>query len=124
QHPVFQHPPVTIDLGWKFHCNIYTVPPVIPSAPWYTYFPYDPHLMSPTAASHYPNWPQPFPPNVPPGPASPVQAPGSSPIAPRPAPGAPQIGSLQIGSPQLANPQSLQPVGYMNFQPPSYWYAR
>lgn len=33
-----------------------------PSYPWWTYFPYDPHLAAP-AVSRYPHWPTSFPTN-------------------------------------------------------------
>src|SRR5262249_30191227 len=119
QHPLAHHPPVTVDVRWQFSLNIYSTPPVIPTAPWYTYFPYDPHLMSPSAgASHSRNGPQPFPPAAAPTSTYPAPTPENTPVAPRPAPvaGAPQY-NPQLGALQF--PQSLQPVGYATFQPPS-----
>jgi len=118
-------------LQWNFNC---ANRPVIQLAPWYTYFPLDPHLTAGVGgAPHYPDWPQPFPPQPAPqgGPSStPTFTPGYTPIAPRPSPvassqyGYPQYGYPQYGYPQYGSPQTFQPVGYSNFQPPSYWYGR
>ncbi|MBI3407644.1 MAG: hypothetical protein HY040_04720 [Planctomycetes bacterium] len=110
---------------WNFNCSNR---PVIQLAPWYTYFPLDPHLTAPSAGTaHYPDWPQPFPPQPTPQSGSPASAPGYAPpgyappgytpIAPRPSP-------IAAGNPQVGYPQAFQPVGYVNFQPPSYWYGR
>jgi hypothetical protein len=110
--------PVKIDAGIDFRFNVYTVPNVVPRAPWYTYFPYDPHLMAPPPGSHYPTWPNPFPPrdaSTPPSPPSQGGVPPSpndyTPLTPR----RPSI---------AATTHALQPVSYSAFQTPSYWYGR
>jgi hypothetical protein len=50
-------PAYKVDLGAKVWCNVQKLD-LCPSAPWYTYFPYDPHLASGHAGPNYPFWPQ------------------------------------------------------------------
>ncbi len=113
-------PGVTIDAGFNAWFKVYTPYKVSMKnlAPWYTYFPADPSLRGPPAASPYPNWPTPFPPAPTPIPnMAPRANPGSGGPPPNPqAAPAPPIASM--GSPLV------QPVSYYGNAVPSYWYGR
>lgn len=69
-----------------------------PSYPWWTYFPYDPHLAAP-AVSRYPHWPTSFPANQA---AQPAPSPN---IVWQPGGGVP--GRLTSYQPQVAAPFSF-----------------
>ena len=51
---------VRVNVSLQVHVSSEQVPG--PSYPWWTYFPYDPHLAAP-AVSRYPHWPTSFPAN-------------------------------------------------------------
>jgi hypothetical protein len=97
-------PPYRIEAGINAY---FRVVPLEPNnlAPWYTYWPYEAHLMTATPTSQYPYWPaQPYVPDG--GPAGPtMQMPTPSPTS-------------GLGNP----PTGYQPAGFV--QAPSYWYAR
>src|SRR5688500_6086095 len=73
------HPPVTIDFPFRFDVELGNQIPYKSLAPWYTYFPHDPHVHG--RAPHYPTWPGTWPPA-----AAPT---GRAPLPPLPAPGTP-----------------------------------
>jgi hypothetical protein len=111
------YPPVRVDFTFRFDVELTDQTPYKKLAPWYTYFPYDPHVHGPT--THFPTWPTPFPPAPakkdamsPGGPAAPMawyppyRTVSWQPAACYPAP---------------AYPSAIQPV---YFQAPSYWYGR
>src|SRR6266508_2606571 len=50
-------PPVRVNLTFRVDVHSLDVP--APQYPWWMYFPYDPHLMTPAARPQYPNWPAP-----------------------------------------------------------------
>jgi hypothetical protein len=52
-------PPVKVNL--TFRVDVHSLEHPAPMYPWWTYFPYDPHLMTPASRPHYPNWPAPAP---------------------------------------------------------------
>lgn len=113
QQPGQKPAPFKIDAGVNFRFNIHTVPNVVPRAPWYAYFPYDPNLMAPPPGSPYPGWPNPFPPRETPpaGAATPSPA-DNGPLLPRNSPIAAATGGY-----------SVQPIHY-TFHTPAYWYGR
>jgi hypothetical protein len=87
-------------------------------APWWTYFPHDPQLIAMgSRPSHYPTWPQPFPPE-----GSQGGAPMSRPQQMRP-PG-PVVQQRPFAPTAQSPPAWVRPVSYSSAQPPSYWYAR
>lgn len=88
-------------------------------APWWTYFPQDPHLMAAgSRPSVYPSWPQPFPPETPKDGSSMSRPQGQRP------PG-PMVDRRTPFSPTAqAYPSWVQPAGYYSTQAPSYWYGR
>jgi hypothetical protein len=80
------------------------------AAPWYSYWPYDAHFMTP-APTGYPNWPAGMG-------AMMYGSPCASAYGPPPPPMA-----LPGPSPYAA-PATVQPCGYTPAQAPSYWYGR
>lgn len=70
-------------------------------APWYTHFPYDPHLYNPGPYTTYPHWPQ------------------------RPTTGT-RVDMPPVNA-QMVNPYAqsgLRAVSYYGQGMPSYWYGR
>jgi hypothetical protein len=90
---------------WNFQFDIHATACPQPTAPWWAYFPVDNHQMTPASGPTFPNWPAQFPPNV---------HPTSAPVA---APAAPNMVYVPA-------PLPVQPVGYYQAPPPSYWYGR
>lgn len=68
--------PVRVDSMFVYKFDVIVGPAAFgrPGAPWYTYFPADPHLMAQPRHNAFPNWPtQPYPPTA---------LPGATPVAP------------------------------------------
>lgn len=84
-------PPVKVNLTFRVDVRSDHTPP--PQYPWWTYFPYDPHLMAPASGPTYPNWPQ--------------QQAGMRPTS-MPLPAAPTPNVTQ----QYRAPAPVQPVAY------------
>jgi hypothetical protein len=76
------------------------------AGPWYLYWPLEAHFNLP-APTGYPFWPNPM--------ALPGMAPGG-PAAPPPV--MPPVPTAEPLKP------AIHPVGYYDYQPPSYWYPR
>src|SRR5439155_19059498 len=53
--------PLKIDFVIRFDVATTSGSAVRPAAPWYTYFPADPHLTAQAGHNPYPNWPQQWP---------------------------------------------------------------
>jgi hypothetical protein len=100
---------VTVDGGVMVRFNVRVTPaPAAPSAPWYTYFPYDPHIHGPGPG--FPNWPKQFPP--PNGiPDSMSRQPASPP-------------NLMAEPPLLDGQRGVEQTSYLAKAIPSYWYGR
>jgi len=103
-------PAVQVDAAFDIRFDVRIGPDQMyePQAPWFTYFPYDPHVHAPPAAG-YPAWPQQWPPAAPALPPRTPMTPGSLPLPPT---------NVTYGS----HATGWQPVSY--FQAPSYWYGR
>jgi len=107
--------PVRVDFTFRFDVDFGNRPTYKNLAPWYSYFPYDPHIHG--RAAQYPSWPQTWPPVAP---------------MPRKTPAAP-IPPVTRMSYQPA-PSSVHPVSWSQsagatsvpsgYQVPSYWYGR
>ena len=113
----WERPPLKVNTTFQFKVEVTSIPQIPrPTAPWYAYFPADPRLAPSMQASPYPPWPGQFPPR---GPAFdfPKAAPkqGVGPAAP-----APMI--TQNWPTYYSFGSSVQPVGYVPAQAPSYWY--
>ena len=93
--------PLTVNFTFRFDVRTNHLPP--PGHPWWMYFPYDPHLMTPAPrGSPYPHWPAPSP-----GPdAQQVSAPRQPYTAPYAAPNI----AWQPGTPAPIRPASFQPA--------------
>jgi hypothetical protein len=88
------------NVRFNIHVEMSTTPTAPrPIAPWYAYFPADPRMLPSPQASPYPPWPMQFPPSGPPADAfkDAQKRPGAA-------------------------MSSLQSVGYVPAQAPSYWY--
>ena len=96
-------PPIRVNFTFRF--DVHSLAEPHPSAPWWCYFPQDPHQGSHAAHPAFPHWPAAFPPQ-----AQPTAAPRT------PAAG-PNMVYDYLPSPVL-------PVGYHHAPPPSYWYGR
>ena len=100
-------PPVDVDAGAHFKMTVgghqYGFG-MAQAGPWYSYWPYEAHFMTPAPYAAYPYWP-----------SAAVTGNGNGvPATPTPAPLPPAKGD--------ATPAGYQPVGYS--QAPSYWYGR
>lgn len=108
--------PVRVDFTIRFDVDFDNRPTYKNLAPWYSYFPYDPHIHG--RAPQYPSWPQTWPPVAP----MPRKTTAAAPIPPatrigyQPMPTAVQPASWS----QAVNP----PAPLMSYQVPSYWYGR
>jgi hypothetical protein len=72
------HPtPIRVDFTFRF--DVQTDHHPTPSFPWWTYFPYDPHLMTLAPAPDYSHW------------GAPLLARARQPLPPRPAAPAPNV---------------------------------
>lgn len=101
--------PVRLDFTFRFDVDVGNRPQYKNLAPWYSYFPYDPHIHG--RAQQFPNWPQTWPPVAPmPKKAALTPAPTATPVSYRPTYSAVQPASWS------------QPAGY--YPAPSYWYGR
>src|SRR5476649_835591 len=62
----WERPPIKVNTKFEFRVDV-KVGPVIqpPTAPWYSYFPADPRLMTSMQATPFPPWPMPYPPSNP-----------------------------------------------------------
>ncbi len=114
----WERPPVNVITKFDFRVEVNVGPEIgRPTAPWYAYFPADPRLMPSPQVSPYPPWPAPFPPAGPPSDALKgvqnnargLNVPVGLPLT-------------QQWSTPFAYGSSLQPVGYVPMQAPSYWY--
>ena len=115
----WENPMVRVsNLKLNFQVELKVAPPNgRPTAPWYTYFPNDPRMLPSPQASPFPPWPGTFPPpGLPPVPmkVAPKQAQANVPSGPM---------LTQAWSNQPNYGLSLQPVGYVPAQAPSYWYS-
>jgi hypothetical protein len=116
------NPPVKIDFVFRFDVELASQYPWKNLAPWYTYFPYDPHVHG--QAPQYPSWPRTWPPTAP----APKDAMGRMmvpmlpPMLPPPTRPAPGTGPIAYRPMAALTPVSYaQPVYY---GAPSYWYGR
>jgi hypothetical protein len=113
----WERPPLKIYTNFDFRVEVTTIPQIPrPTAPWYTYFPADPRLAPSMQTSPYPPWPGQFPP---PGPAYDFPQ-GAPKQGMNPTPRAPMI--TQHWPTHYTFGSSVQPVGYVPAQAPSYWY--
>ena len=118
QSQAWDRPPLRVDTKFEFRVEVKTGPQFKPpTAPWYAYFPADARLLPSMQATPYPTWPLQFPPQGPP--------PNPIPNAPKPmgtatVPSGPML--TQYWPNYYRNGSSLQPVGYVPAQAPSYWY--
>ena len=114
----WERPPVKVNTKFEFRIDVKVGPQIQPpTAPWYSYFPADPRLMPSMQATPYPTWPMQFPPQGPP--ANPMRdAPMRSDAAT--VPSGPML--TQHWPNYYPYGSSLQPVGYVPAQTPSYWY--
>ena len=116
---VWERPPVKINTKIEFHFDVKVGPDFRrPTAPWYAYFPVDPRMASSPQTSPYPPWPTPFPPVGPP----PTAAKEPQRLSANRA--VPNDTLSQLWLSQSSHGTSLQPVGYVPAQVPSYWYQR
>jgi hypothetical protein len=100
----------------NFSVEVKNPPPAVrPGAPWYMYFPVDPHLMKSPQVTPYPPFPGQFPP-APPSFDGQTNAPKQA-----YAPPGPMV--TQFGAPAMNRAPTLQPVGFLPSQAPSYWYG-
>jgi hypothetical protein len=109
----WQNPPIKVDTVFQFKIDVKFGPEVKrPTSPWYAYFPADPRMTHVMQTSPYPTWPMQFPPTAPPADA------GRDPLKKlsAEAPMMPQWPTYQASAP------SVQPIGYVPNQAPSYWY--
>ena len=115
-------PNVKIDAGFNAWFKVYTPQKEAMKnlAPWYTYFPYDPALMSPPQRAPFPTWPTQFPPAGHQGTQQNMQA-------------APRMGAYPPNTPVPAQPGQVAgtlqtpvvlPVGYYGTNVPTYWFGR
>jgi hypothetical protein len=93
-------PPIKVNV--IFRVDVRSVAQPKPSAPWWAYFPQDPHRMVPGVPA-FPHWPAQVP-------AQPTAAPRTSDVAPN------MVYDYA--------PSAVLPVGYDRGAPPSYWYGR
>jgi hypothetical protein len=131
--------PLKIDFVIRFDVATTSGSAVRPAAPWYTYFPADPHLTAQAGHNPYPNWPQQWPPaqvpteQMPPAEQVPaVPTPDKvvpPPFLPKVAP--PPVVPMGYWQPRQQQavmyypPPALQPTYYApQEQVPSYWYVR
>ncbi len=110
-------PPLKVNTKLEFKVEVRVAPDVgRPTAPWYAYFPADPRLMPSMQTTPYPPWPMQFPPQGPPS-DFPKAAPKKSGASASPGPML-----TQYWPNYHAYGSSLQPVGFVPAQAPSYWY--
>ncbi|MBM3996460.1 MAG: hypothetical protein FJ303_20250 [Planctomycetes bacterium] len=109
----WDRPPVKVNTQFQFRVEVKVGPySDRPTAPWYAYFPADARMLTTTVTNPYPTWPMHYPPQ---GPSTDVRKmSGSAPI--------PQGPMLTQHWPGYYAPGSLQPVGFVPTQAPSYWY--
>jgi hypothetical protein len=114
----FGGPPVDVDFVFRFNVRVRDDGAQMKNtAPWYSYFPYDPRLQSQQPGSPFPHWPQQFPP------AEQNAAPQGQSMRPTQAnPGLVWNGNTNQ-YPSYSYP-NLQLVAYPFGQAPSYWYGR
>ncbi len=114
----WERPPVKVNTVFQFRVEVKFGPEIQrPTAPWYAYFPADPRSQMSPQTSPYPPWPTQFPPQG--------QPPGSTNEAPKQgrAPQTPPNSMLtQHRTGYSTYGTSIQPVGYVPTQVPSYWY--
>ena len=111
-------PPLKVNTNFQFKVEISTIPQVAkPTAPWYAYFPSDPRLVPSLQSTPYPPWPAPFPP---PNPSFDFKKDGPKKAEVTPSPSGPRL--TQYWPSYNALSTSLQPVGFVPAQAPSYWY--
>jgi hypothetical protein len=125
-------PPTQIDAGINCHFNVHVYDWSVCGqlGPWYLYFPYEAHFMTPAPIHPYPNWPGPMMVESSPGVHAPAPAvspsgpmlPPSPPAKSRPSSGGQPQTSFYRAPPRLPSPEPLAlPTNYS--QMPAYWYG-
>ena len=103
----------------NFSVEVKTPPPALqPGAPWYMYFPVDPHMLPSPQVTPYPSFPGQFPPA---SPSFDTQINATKQARDMSAPPGPML--TQFGSRPLDYRPTLQPVGFVPSGAPSYWYG-
>jgi hypothetical protein len=116
----WERPPLKLNTKIEFRVEVKSAPQCPPpTAPWYAYFPADARLLPPMNVTPYPTWPMPFPPAPRPMPMPLPNGNGPKTMIP-PMPSGPMTTQQWPG--YYVSAASVQPVGYVPAQAPSYWY--
>jgi hypothetical protein len=115
QGQAWERPPMKVNTVFQFDIEVRVGPDGSrPTAPWYTYFPADARMVPPPQMSPFPPFPNTFPPQAfPPAPQKQLRI-SNMPAAPM---------TTQLWPSQYGYGGSVQPVGYVPAQAPSYWYG-